>query len=258
MAPTRVVAVGRASDTGAVRRLNEDAVHCGERLFVVADGMGGHAAGDVASALTVEVLAELETGVLSGRSVREAVRRANDRVCAHAREHPAAAGLGTTVAGIALLDGERSYWAVFHVGDSRVYAVREGVLHRVTADHSEVQELLDAGSITEEEARVHPARHVITRAVGEEPAPEVDLVLVPADTGTRWVLCTDGLTDELADPDLAAVLAAGHPAQMTADLLVRRALEQGGHDNVTVVVVDEASTAADRPLVGSTNPRSRP
>lgn len=251
------VTVGSATDVGCVRQVNEDASFGGGRVFLVADGMGGHAAGDVASALTVEVFATLEGEVITSEAVRGAVVRANEAVRAHAATHPESVGLGTTVAGLALLEGPAPHWAVFNVGDSRVYLFRDGVLRQLTIDHSEVQELVDQGLLSPEEAAVHPSRHVITRAVGEETCPEVDVVVFPVATGGRFIACTDGLTTELADEEVAAILAANHPPQDTARILVRRALEQGGSDNVTVVVVDEPASGTSQRVSTATNPRNR-
>lgn len=248
---------GAATDVGRVREVNEDSVHVGQRVFVVADGMGGHAAGDVASRLSVEVMADLDEGALTVERVREAVARANLVVREHARAHPESEGLGTTVAGLAVLDGSVPHWAVFHVGDSRVHLFRDGVLHQLTVDHSEVQELIEQGRISVAEAATHPSRHIITRAIGEPEAPEVELIVLPVRTGGRFLLCTDGLTNELTDGDLVAVLAANHPPQETAEILVRRACENGGSDNVTVIVVDEPVAGEAQPVAGATNPRSR-
>ena len=203
------VTVGSATDVGCVRQVNEDSSFGGGRVFLVADGMGGHAAGDVASALTVEVFATLEREVITSEAVRGAVVRANEAVRAHA------------------------------------------------ATHAEVHEMVDQGLLSPEEAAVHPSRHVITRAVGEEPCPEVDVVLFPVATGGRFVACTDGLTTELSDEEVAAILAANHPPQDTARILVRRALEHGGSDNVTVIVVDEPASGTAQRVSTATNPRNR-
>jgi PPM family protein phosphatase len=243
------VAVGASTDVGRVRALNEDAFLNGEHVWVVADGMGGHAAGDVASRLAVESLRELDAvEVLRPALVNAAVARANAAVVRHGMVHPEALGLGTTVTGLAeVIVGGVPHWAVFNVGDSRVYRYAGGELLRATIDHSEVEELIAEGLIDAEQARDHPARHIITRSVGMRPAPAVDLWVLPQTPGERFLLCSDGLTSELDDDQIAAVLA-GHPAAAAAaDALVAAVLATPARDNVTVLVVDVrgADDAAD-------------
>lgn len=234
------VAVGVATDVGRVRALNEDAFLAGERVWVVADGMGGHAAGDVASRLAIESLAELEAvDELRPTLVNVAVARANAAIVRYGMVHPAARGLGTTVTGLAeVMVGGSPHWAVFNVGDSRVYRYVGGELHRATVDHSEVEELLAEGLITADQAREHPARHLITRSVGMRPAPPVDLWVLAQTPGERFLLCSDGLTSELDDDRIAAVLAAHADATEAAEALVEAVLATPARDNVTVVVVD--------------------
>lgn len=234
------VTAGAATDVGRVRQLNEDRHYLGGRIFCVADGMGGHAAGDIASDLTIQVLAALEHEPLTRDALRRGIRQANDRVLEYAAGHPEATGLGTTVAGVAELDEPAYHWAIFHVGDSRVYTFEDGVLQQLTVDHSEVAELIAAGTITTAEARNHPSRHIITRAVGEWPAPELDILLLPAGSDRRFLICSDGLTGELEDEQVAATMARGMPPADTAQGLVIAAVEHGGLDNVTVVVIDES------------------
>lgn len=234
-----VVKVGAATDVGRHRSLNEDALFAGQALFVVADGMGGHAAGDVASRLTVEVFKSADLGEPSVEDIRRAVAVANDAVVGHATAHPESQGMGCTLAGACVVEsGGLPHWAVFNLGDSRVYALAEGGLQQLTTDHSEVQELVAAGSITHAEARTHPMRHVITRAVGELPPALLDLVLVPALSGQRLLVTTDGLTSEIGDDEIAAVLRDTTEPQVAAGLLIDKALRAGGRDNITVVVVD--------------------
>lgn len=163
--------------------------------------------------------------------------------------------MGTTVAGLALLDGPSPHWAAFNVGDSRVYRFDE-VLDQLTVDHSEVEELVASGHLTRAEAAVHPSRHIITRAIGEPTCPEVDVVVFPVGTGHRFLLCSDGLTTMLDDDDIAAILAARRSPQESADLLVRRAVERGGYDNVTVIVVDEPHRGIAQSVDCATNPRN--
>ena len=252
---TSLERVGAATDVGLVRQLNEDAYAVLTDLVVVADGMGGHAAGDVASRLTVEVLESWTTGERSVDSLRAAVQRANESVLGHVRDHPEAEGMGTTVAGLAVIDGPSPHWAAFNVGDSRVYRFDE-VLDQLTVDHSEVEELVASGHLTRAEAAVHPSRHIITRAIGEPTCPEVDVVLFPVGTGRRFLLCSDGLTTMVDDDHIAAILAARRSPQESAELLVRRAVELGGYDNVTVIVVDEPHRGIAQGVDCATNPRN--
>jgi|APEBP8051072210_1049370.scaffolds.fasta_scaffold00037_17 protein phosphatase len=230
-------AVG-VTDVGRIRTLNEDAWYAGEHLVVVADGMGGHAAGDVASALTISALVACDEGGVDRGGLAASVRAANDAVLEHARTHPEAVGLGSTVCGLArTADG----WLVFNAGDSRCYVIEKGTLRQVTSDHSEVQELVDNNLISAADARIHPNRNVITRAVGQEPHPVVDFFTVAAGHGARFVLASDGLHSEIDDCRIAEICASTVSARELALALVDAALEAGGHDNVTVIVVDDLS-----------------
>lgn len=234
------VVVGSRTDVGRQRQLNEDAVLVGDRVWAVADGMGGHAAGDVASSLAIAALRELDQAdELTPEGVQAAVSEANRAVTGHGAEHPDALGLGTTVTGLAevQLDGE-PHWAVFNVGDSRVYRYVNGELLQVSVDHSEVEELLAAGLIDASQARTHPARHIVTRAIGTRPAPTVDVWVLPQTEGERFLICSDGLTDELRDDEIAALLGDNPSPRQAADALVEAVLALGARDNVTVVIVD--------------------
>jgi PPM family protein phosphatase len=239
------VTVGSATDVGRVRSGNEDAYLAELPVLAVADGMGGHAAGEIASALTVSSLSELV-----GRrdlAVEDVVRqlgRANARILASAREHPEQEGMGTTVAGVALVadpgpDGG-TRWAVFNVGDSRVYEHGDGGLTQVTVDHSLVQEMVEAGVLSAEQAARHPSRNVVTRSLGRDPMVQVSVVTLPCRPGQRLVVCSDGLSDEVAPAALDAVLRSSPGTEEAARALVQAALDAGGHDNVTVLVVDVA------------------
>ncbi|MBK9726360.1 MAG: serine/threonine-protein phosphatase [Actinomycetales bacterium] len=254
---TRVwrVEAGAATDVGQVRRLNEDGFFAGRRVFLVADGMGGHAAGDVASSLTLDVLSALDDELVTREGIRNAISRANEAVLAYAAAHPDTRGMGTTVAGVAMVADPPGHWVIFHVGDSRVYSLEGSELTQLTIDHSEVAELVGAGVITPEEAATHPARNVITRAVGEWPPPDADMVLIPSRPGRRLMICSDGLTGEIEDEEIAAFLASPRPADEAATALVRAAVDHGGRDNVTVVVIDEAPGADEQPVVHTTVPR---
>ncbi len=230
---------GAASDVGRVRDHNEDAAVARGGVYVVADGMGGHAAGEVASALTVEQLAGLaDQETRSAADVLAAVRRANERIVTRSRRDPSCQGMATTVTGLVLVFEEgQPRWLVFNVGDSRVYRYAEEDLTQVTVDHSEVQELVDAGYLTAEEARVHPLRNTVTRCLGRRRAPSVDTWLLPVTVGELFVVCSDGLTGELTDDRIADALAEGGSPQEVADRLTADAVARGGRDNVTVVVV---------------------
>lgn len=236
---------GVATSTGRVRRVNEDRYLALPTLFAVADGMGGHGAGDVASTLAVEVLAECAGSLpLTVNAVLAALDEANRVII----ERDEADGMGTTITGLASLEtAGGSHLMVFNVGDSRVYRVAEGRLDQLTVDHSEVQELVRAGAITREQARTHPRRNIVTRALGSDPALLPDYWLLPANAGDRYLLCSDGLFSELPDDSILALALAGDP-QQTASALVAAANDSGGHDNITVVIVDidaEDDDAAD-------------
>lgn len=241
------VRAGMATDTGRVRRVNEDRALAGPDLYAVADGMGGHAAGDVASAMAVDRLARLAGRPgLTPADVTAELARCNQDILAAAEPGSTRAGMGTTVAGLVLvyLGGAR-HWFVFNVGDSRVYRFLDGRLVRVTVDHSEVEELVALGAIDAAEARRHPRRSVVTRVLGMNPMPEADVWVFPPTPGERFLICSDGLSSEIDDAVIAAVLSAEPVAQAAADALVAKAVAAGGRDNVTAVVVDHLPAAAD-------------
>lgn len=233
---------GAASSLGRVRAVNEDAWYAGEYLFVVADGMGGHSAGDVASSLTIDALIPLDRPHVTIDDVGGALHEANEAVLTYAEANPQAAGLGTTACGLVAADDG---WLIFNVGDSRCYAVAHGLLRQVTVDHSEVQELVDAGELTAEQARVHPQRNVITRAVGQFSGPVIDYFTIGRGEGVRFLLATDGLTTELSDGEIAALCARAGDTQQTADQLTEAAEQAGGRDNITVLVVDDLREVHD-------------
>ncbi len=234
---------GSASHEGQLRAQNEDHAHAGEGLFVVADGMGGHLAGEVASEMAVARLNErLPVGALSSLDdLVSAINEANQEIYDGSVENPDQAGMGTTVTAIAVvadaLDGE--VFGIANVGDSRGYVLRHGRLRQVTIDHSFVQELVAEGAITRDEARTHPRRNIVTRALGIEPFVRVDSWTMPVIRGDRFVLCSDGLVDEVTDDEITEVLRAhADDPQAAADALVAAANAAGGRDNITVVVVD--------------------
>lgn len=225
---------------GLIRPQNEDSYLCAEPLFVVADGLGGHAAGEVASALVVERLTNLEIADQTspeeaGRQLAEAVRDANRQIHQSATEDPEHAGMGTTVTA-AVAIGDQLCFA--HVGDSRGYLWRSGELQQITEDHTPVQRAVRAGVISAEEALQHPSRHVLAQAVGLDIDVEVDTPVVSLQAGDRVILCTDGLTDPVPDTDMQRLLGGFDSAQATLDGLITAALNGGGPDNVTIVVID--------------------
>lgn len=234
---------GVATHPGQMRTQNEDNVFAGPGLFVVADGMGGHLAGEVASEIAVRRLeAQLSTEHPNQLDqLVAAVLDANREIYDSALDDPERAGMGTTITAIAVVadehDGEA--FGVVNVGDSRIYVVRHGRLRQVTVDHSFVQELVAEGAISRDEARTHPRRNIVTRALGIEPIVRVDSWTMPVIRGDRFVLCSDGLVDEVPDDDITAILAA-HPddPQAAAQALVDAANAAGGRDNISVVVVD--------------------
>ena len=247
------VSLGARTDVGRVRSLNEDAFVAGSHLWAVADGMGGHAAGDVASRLAIEGLTAIDRPGLSVADVEDAIAAANAHIIASGQTNPETAGLGTTVSGLVeVVIGGAHHWAVINVGDSRVYRLDAGGLARATIDHSEVEELIMAGLITEEQARTHPLRNVITRSLGSLPPPQVDVWVLPQTEGERFLICSDGVHGELTDPEIADTLT-GRAPQEAVDALVERALAKGGRDNMTAVVID-VLRSTDEPTDGTTNP----
>jgi serine/threonine protein phosphatase PrpC len=229
--------VGVATAQGQ-RSRNEDSVWAADGLYLVADGMGGHEAGELASRTAIEALRGLAVGVPGPEEARRTVRRAHDSV----RDLPSSTGRrpGTTATGVVLTEhGDTPCWLVVNVGDSRTYRMAGGVLEQVTLDHSEVAELVASGVVAAEEASRHPRRNVVTRVLGGgSQHVEPDVWLLPVSPGDRMVVCSDGLTDELSDARIEAELRAQDGAQAAADRLVAAALAAGGHDNVTVIVVD--------------------
>jgi protein phosphatase len=235
---------GVATDTGNVRPQNEDAYVASDQLFAVADGMGGHNAGEVASALATTLLLERAVGqTLTPEWFVEAITSINRTIHESAAESTERRGMGTTICALALVkpQGETSepqQVALANVGDSRIYLARSGKFRQLSVDHSYVQELVTEGLITEEEARVHPRRNIVTRALGIDDRVAVDSWLIPLFTGDRFILCSDGLVDEVPTADIAALAAQQREPQMIADALVALAKRNGGRDNITVVVVD--------------------
>ena len=239
---------GAATDIGRKRALNEDSFLAEAPFFVVADGMGGHASGDVASAAVVQRLAEEgATDFAEPEQIMTALRIATADITLAADDDEI--GVGTTATGAVLtLVDDDPYWAVFNIGDSRVYQLADGELTQITVDHSVVQELVDAGLLAQDEAEFHPDANIITRAVGFNSEPMADLWMLPARTGLRLLICSDGLTREVGDVALREMLSAGLGPQETATTLVDAALAAGGRDNITLVIVDVVESPDAVPL----------
>ena len=227
------------SDVGLVRQENQDSGYAGPHLLVVADGMGGHAAGDVASSIAIGEMVSLD-GESHGADdaldlLAEALRTANRELREATRRQPELAGMGTTVTAL-LRAGNRI--AVAHIGDSRAYLLRDGTLTQITHDHSFVQSLIDEGRITEEEAEGHPQRSLVTRVLTGQPDDEPDLAMREAHIGDRYLLCSDGLSGFVARDTIQEVLEQALPPGGTADRLVELAMRAGAPDNVTCIIGD--------------------
>lgn len=230
---------GFGTDRGLRRELNEDSFIALEPVFAVADGMGGHEAGEVASSICVRTLADssiigTRTPHFQAGDLEELIRQADARIRREAGGHA-----GTTLTGVVLVEESGApYWLFFNVGDSRTYRLSNGTFGQISVDHSEVQELVEIGQITEEQARTHPRRHVVTRALGTGDDAEADVWLLPVEPGDRILLCSDGLSGEVADDGIYAVLSEVADPQEACDALIAAALRSGARDNVTVIVVD--------------------
>ncbi|MGW6281942.1 PP2C family protein-serine/threonine phosphatase [Kribbella sp. NPDC055071] len=230
------------SDVGRVRRNNEDSAYAGPHLLLLADGMGGAAAGEVASSAAVQVIRRLDTAEISGDDMIEAlagaVHRANERLSELVEEDPEREGMGSTVTAL-MFDGQRLGLA--HLGDSRAYRMRDGVLYQLSHDHTFVQSLVDEGRISQEEAFTHPHRNLILRVLDGRPDSDPDLEILDVRAGDRLMLCSDGLPDYVSDEVIAASMASGTPDSVVVELITH-ALEAGSNDNVTCVVADVVET----------------
>ncbi|KPG85588.1 PP2C family serine/threonine-protein phosphatase [Frigoribacterium sp. RIT-PI-h] len=245
------------SNVGKIRSNNQDSGYAGTQLFVVADGMGGHAGGDVASAIAIRRIRETDRVYTSPGDAEFALQSsliaANQLLAETVFEHQELTGMGTTVSAM-LRVGDSM--AIAHIGDSRIYLFREGELSQITADHTFVQRLVDSGRITPEEAAVHPRRSVLMRVLGDvDAAPEIDTATLGTQPGDRWLICSDGLSSYLAEERIKKALAMGLDAEQTARRLVKETLDHGAPDNVTVVIVDvdeSGDSSLDEPVtVGS-------
>lgn len=253
---------GNATHPGRIRTRNEDAALCGPFIFAVADGMGGHDAGDVASQLTIEHLQMLaENADLEPSAIVHAIRTADDAVAAAGAER--AVDMGTTLTGVAVLGDNPSELLVFNVGDSRVYRLRDGALSQITHDHSVVQELIDAQIISQSDAATHPDRHVITRSLGSGAELDIDWWPVNVAAGDKFLITSDGLVNEVDLTRISFELQKDRTPVDSAEELVRLAVAAGGRDNVTVVVIEVAEIGNGHPAdpldaVTAERPRTEP
>ncbi len=239
------------SHVGKVRSNNQDSGYAGTHLFVVADGMGGHAGGDVASALAIQSIAKVDREYDSvdeaESALRAALLEANGELADAVFQHPELTGMGTTVSGVVRV-GDRL--ALAHIGDSRIYRWRAGELTQITKDHTFVQRLVDSGRITAEEAAVHPRRSVLMRVLGDvDLNPEIDTEIVETQAGDRWLLCSDGLSGFVSDERVSELLDEYADAGAAVEALIDESLDEGAPDNVTVVVVDiDESPTSSAPM----------
>jgi protein phosphatase len=248
-----------ASDIGRVRSSNQDSGYAGVNLFFVADGMGGHAGGDIASAIASQHISladePLATSAEAEQKLIDYIYQAKQKIDASVKQHPAITGMGTTLSAM-MVTGTKV--TIAHIGDSRIYLARDGVVKQITTDHTFVQRLVDTGRISEEEALVHPRRSVLMRVLGDiEQFPEVDIDTYETKPGDRWMACSDGLSGVVPDQLMKNILLSNVDVQEAGELLVGEALEFGAPDNVTVVLVDvidaqdEIEFSPGRILVGS-------
>jgi protein phosphatase len=228
---------GGATDTGNVRATNQDQLLADGDLVAVADGMGGHAAGEVASRLAIEALRDAFAADPTADGLVAAVHAANRLVYERAEADPALHGMGTTLVAVALVGASL---AVVNVGDSRAYLLQDGRLRRLTSDHSLVAELVRSGAISEDQARTHPQRNILTQVVGVDPSVEPYVGEAIPERGDRLLLCTDGLFNELDEAQIASILASVADPADAAARLVDAANRAGGTDNITALVLDIA------------------
>jgi len=235
-----------ATDVGRVRQGNEDAFLAEQTVFVVADGMGGHNAGEVASELAVTTLRyALRDPITSTEQLRELVQTANTTIYTASLDDSTQRGMGTTVTALVIIPNVNDRVLVANVGDSRTYILRNDVLTRITTDHSYVQELVNEGVISAEDARRHPQKNIVTRALGIDRHVAVDVFSHDVKPGDRFLLCSDGLVDEVTDTQIASVLSAQTSPTEAARELVATANDLGGRDNITVVIVDVLPVGAE-------------
>jgi len=243
---TLVLRYAVRSDVGLLREGNEDSAYAGPRLLAVADGMGGHAAGEVASSLTIASMAKLDSEPPGGDMLGElaaAVAAANTRLQEMIIANPAVEGMGTTLTALFWSDGHA---AVCHIGDSRGYLLREGELYQITHDHTLVQSLVDEGRISADDVSTHPQRSLLLRALDGRSVAEPDLSVHDGEPGDRYLLCSDGLSGVVSDETLRETLAAIEDPEAVTRQLIELALHGGGPDNITCIVADVVDTATSR------------
>jgi PPM family protein phosphatase len=231
--------VGAKTDVGLVRQGNEDSYLAEAPLFAVADGMGGHLAGDVASTTAVEVIVEHLKDDLAEdpQKLAEILRAANKTIWEKASSDASLRGMGTTCT-MVLIDGSTAH--VAHVGDSRAYLVRDGQLEQITTDHTLVERMVKEGRLTAEEASHHPQRNIITNALGIDADVDVDLFSLELHPGDRVIICSDGLSSMVDDDEIQSLAADGSDPQSSAEAMIQAALDAGGEDNITVIILDAA------------------
>src|ERR1700749_260472 len=245
---TLVLRYAVRSDVGLLREGNEDSAYAGPRLLAVADGMGGHAAGEVASSLTIASMAKLDSEPPGGDLLAElasAVAAANARLQEMIIANPAVEGMGTTLTALFWSDGHA---AGCHIGDSRGYLLREDELYQITHDHTLVQSLVDEGKISVDDVSTHPQRSLLLRALDGRSVAEPDLSIHDSQAGDRYLLCSDGLSGVVSDETLRETLATIEDPEAVARQLIELALHGGGPDNITCIVADVVDTAASRGL----------
>ena len=251
------LAIGAATDTGNLRGQNEDSHIAQQGLFAVADGMGGHNAGEVASAMAIEYLRGVALGgVASAEAFAQVVRDLNNAIFSAATATTDQRGMGTTLTAAALLDStsetdQPSQIVIANVGDSRTYLLRSGELRQLSVDHSYVQELVTEGLLTIDEARTHPRRNIVTRALGIDAQVSVDTWTIPMFDGDRFMLCSDGLVDEVPLNEITEMMREHTTPQQVAERLVTAAKWHGGRDNITVIVLDVSINASTTEVVAA-------
>jgi serine/threonine protein phosphatase PrpC len=250
------LSVGYGTDRGLRREMNEDSFIAADPVFAVADGMGGHEAGEVASGICVRTLAQIPQLASGERDATAGVVQEYLLMADESIREATGSRAGTTLSGVVVVEQMGvPYWLVLNIGDSRTYRLSQGKFSQVSVDHSEVQELVDAGQISQAQAAVHPRRHVVTRALGTGDETEADYWLLPIEEGDRLLVCSDGLNGELDDDHICTILRSRTDPQAAVDELIQAALRSGGRDNVTCIVLD-ASNVTDDDGAAQTMPRS--
>jgi len=238
-----------ATDTGVVRATNQDALHVDNQLAIIADGMGGHAAGEVASEIAVNIVREdfARSGAVEG--LHEAIEKANLAIIKDASDNPERFGMGTTVIAVGITYDAEGVGSptLFNVGDSRAYQLRDGALRQLSDDHSVAEEWVRMGRLTPEEALTHPRRHQLTRALGVEEKLDIDVLSLDIHVGDRILLCSDGLTNELSNEEIARIASSPNSLDIAVTDLVNGAKRAGGNDNISVILLefDEVSRASN-------------